>query len=218
MDDYVKPAVAAKYFGVSKEQLRQWQRQGAIQCIWTRPPYGGHRRYNLRSLNRGNNQFVCQEETELYKKPNSTKESFCYCRVSSTKQRDDLSRQEEYLKSLYPEHTIIKDIGSGLNFKRRGLLMLLEAAARGCVKEIVVAHRDRLCRFGFDLLEWMFSYYGVKIIILSADSLSPDEELSRDLLSIIHVFSCRANGKRRYQKKKEAEKTGKEDQTGSESE
>ena len=204
MNDFVTPRVAAKHFGVGVNILRDWEKSNQIECIKTKP-INGQRRYNLNSYKNPITQPISSISNQPINETNNRKESYCYCRVSSLKQKDDLGRQEEHLKSIYPTFKIIKDIGSGLNFKRPGLISLLENSARGCVKEIVVAYKDRLCRFGFDLLLWMFTFYGVKITILGEDNISPDEELSKDILSIIHVFSCRANGRRKYKKNKKEE-------------
>ena len=97
----------------------------------------------------------------------------------------------------YPGHTVISDIGSGLKFKRKGLLSLLELCERGLVQEVVVASKDRLCRFGFDLVAWFFERQGVRLLVLEQDDKSPEAELAEDVLSVVQVFSCRWNGRRR---------------------
>ena len=79
----------------------------------------------------------------------------CYCRVSSAKQRDDLARQVAFMRERYPNAEIVSDIGGGLNFRRKGLVTLLERLQRGDKLRIVVAHRDRLARFGFELIQWL---------------------------------------------------------------
>ncbi|NEQ86669.1 MAG: recombinase family protein, partial [Moorea sp. SIO2I5] len=90
----------------------------------------------------------------------------CYCRVSSTKQRDDLARQVAYLHSLFPEAEIIKDIGSGLNYNRKGLRTILERVVSGDQLTVVVTCRDRLTRFGFELIEYLVGLNGGKILVL----------------------------------------------------
>jgi len=123
--------------------------------------------------------------------------------VSSAKQKDDLERQIASLRESHPEHEVVKDIGSGINFKRKGLRSLLERSLEGGLDEVVVAHRDRLCRFAFDLIEWLFTKHGTKLVVLDQDVASPESEseFTEDLLSIVHVFSCRYNGLRRYRKR-----------------
>ncbi|MCG5061450.1 MAG: IS607 family transposase [Limnoraphis sp. WC205] len=130
-----------------------------------------------------------------------TNYQICYCRVSSTKQRDDLDRQVAYMVSVFPQAEIIKDIGSGLNFKRKGLQTLLERLMRGDQFTLIVACRDRLARFGFELIEWMVKHNGGKIVVLDKLCHCPETELTADILSIIHVFSCRMHGLRKYGKK-----------------
>jgi predicted site-specific integrase-resolvase len=93
----------------------------------------------------------------------------------------------------------MRDIGSGLNFKRKGLVSLLHDVADGRVEEIVVASRDRMARFGFELIEWICNKYATKLVVLEQnDDTSPESELATDLMSIINVFCCRRNGRRRY--------------------
>lgn len=98
-------------------------------------------------------------------------------------------------------HEKLEDIGSGLNYKRKNFIRLMEMAERGEVSEIVIAHKDRLVRFGFDWIEKFCNDHGVKIIVMNAESLSPEEEMTKDLLSIILCFSSRLYGLRKYKKK-----------------
>lgn len=123
----------------------------------------------------------------------------CYCRVSSHKQRDDLERQIERLKSRFPDAEVIKDIGSGLNFKRKGLLALLERLLRGDKLKVVVAHRDRLARFGVDAFRFIIEKNGGELMVLDPYvETSKEAELTADLLSILHHFSCRMHGQRSH--------------------
>ena len=102
----------------------------------------------------------------------------CYCRVSSPKQKDDLQRQIAYMQSLYPEAEIIKDIGSGLNFKRKGLRSILDRLLRGDKLKIIVACRDRLCRFGFELIQYMVEQNGGEILVQEQTVHCPQTELT----------------------------------------
>ena len=140
-------------------------------------------------------------ESFIQKEEEKERRKVCYCRVSSRKQRDDLERQVEFLREKIPGCEIITDIGSGLNFKRKGLTSLLESVCRGDVQEIVVAHKDRLCRFGFDLIKWLVEFHNGRVLVLDNTTLSPNEELVDDMLAIVHVFSCRINGFRKYKSK-----------------
>ena len=108
---------------------------------------------------------------------------------SSRGQKDDLERQEKYLKVRYPTNEFITDIGSGLNFKRKGIKTILEYAYRGEIEELVVAYKDRLCRFGFEIFEFVISEFSKgRIIILNNRTVSKNEEFVSDILSIINVF------------------------------
>lgn len=115
------------------------------------------------------------------------------------------------MQSRYPNYRIVTDIGSGINFKRKSLRMLLELSSKGLVEEVVVAYRDRLCRFAFELIEWFFQIHKVKLVVLNESmGTSGEAELAEDLLAIINVFNCRVNGKRKYTKKEnkiDADKT-----------
>lgn len=114
----------------------------------------------------------------------------------------DLNRQIEYMRERFPNHRVIHDVGSGINFKRRGLRAILEMACKGTVSQVVVAYRDRLCRFAFELVEWVLRTHGVELLVLNESVESSGQaELAEDLLAIINVFNCRVNGKRKYTKK-----------------
>ena len=181
---YVKPKEASKYFHVSENALRTWANKGKIKFITTQ---GGHRRYLL-------------EEGPREITPERTK--IIYARVSSQKQKDDLGRQSEYLQTKYPKHTLITDIGSGINFKRTGFKRILEGVFNGNIKEVVVAHKDRFSRFGFSLFEWIFEQHNSTIICDTESEQTEQQELSDDLMAIITVFSARYYGKRKYTKQR----------------
>ena len=149
---------------------------------------GGHRRYSKASI-----------ISKLSNVSEIPQRKICYCRVSSASQKKDLERQVKFFRRKYPEHEIVRDIGSGLNFKRKGLNTILESAISGNIKEVVVTHRDRLCRFSFDFFERIISRYSNgKIVVLNQKETSPQEELVNDLLSIITVFSSRLYGLRSH--------------------
>jgi len=200
---YVKSGIASKELGVSAHTLRSWADDGTIKCI--RGGGGtGQRLYDIDSYrNKYDNissitphtfphPTSCQSDTGI-----TPKKSYIYCRVSSYKQKDDLDSQIFYMQEKYPTHEIVKDIASGINFKRKGLNTILAEAIKGNVHEIVVAHKDRLCRIAWDHFYWLFSHLGVSLLDDSRDEHSPESELADDLFSIIHVFSCRHYGQRR---------------------
>lgn len=105
------------------------------------------------------------------------------------------------MQSLYPDAEIIKDIGSGINFKRKGLQTLLDRLMQGDKRELIVACGDRLARFGFELIQYMVEQNGGQIVVLDNTVHCPESELTSDLLCILHVFSCRMHGLRKYSKK-----------------
>ena len=123
-----------------------------------------------------------------------------YCRVSSNKQKDDLQRQVDnltkYLESLNKPYEIITDIGSGINYKKKGLRELLKKINNKEVDKIIILYKDRLLRFGFELIEYMANLNGCEIEILDSTEKTQQEELVEDLIQIITVFSCRLQGKR----------------------
>jgi predicted site-specific integrase-resolvase len=132
-----------------------------------------------------------------------SRESYIYCRVSTPSQKEDLERQVEYLRNKYPDFKIIKDIGSGINFKRKGFNSIINSAIKGNLKTLVVTHRDRLCRFGFELIERIIKEFSNgEIMVLNSEKTSPEKELVDDLISIVTVFSSRIYGLRSHSLKK----------------
>lgn len=177
---YVKPQVASKELGVSIQTLRNWAKNDQITFV-TGP--GGGRLYNTKSI--------------TFKQSENVPSKYIYCRVSCSKQKEDLQRQINFLKEKYKDHTVVTDIASGINFKRKGLKRILDEAIKGNIREIVVAHKDRLCRISWEHFHWLFTRLGVNIIVEDREEHSPESELQDDLFSIIHVFSCRHYGQRR---------------------
>ena len=179
---YVPTRVAAEKLGLHPNTLRKWADAGKINHIKTA---SGQRRYDI----------------DAFLGKSATAETICYCRVSSYKQKDDLCRQVAFMREKFPTAEIIKDIGSGINFKRKGLRSILESAINGNKLTVVVAHKDRLCRFGFDVIQWIIERSGGEVMVLNETRLSPEAELTQDLLTILHVFSCRMHGLRSYKNK-----------------
>jgi predicted site-specific integrase-resolvase len=178
---YVNASEACKYYNVCAETLRQWEIAGKIESKKTD---GGHRRYKLPINPEG--------------------KSIIYARVSSKKQEQDLERQIAYIKRKYPDFEIVRDIGSGLNFKRQGFRNILEHLFKRNIKEVVVSSSDRFSRFGTkDFFAWLFEQFGGKLTILNNKLYEdPNEELSEDILEIITVFSARLHGRRKYKDSK----------------
>jgi putative resolvase len=160
--------------------------------------------YNLEKYLKDNNISI--EENKIQRK-------ICYCRVSSNHQKDDLERQIELVKNLYPNHEIISEIGSGLNFKRKGFLKCLDYAIKGELNELVVVYKDRLCRFGYEMVEHLITSYskGRVIIVNKSEEKTPLEEITEDILSIMNIYTAKINGLRKYKKQIKKELTGKEE-------
>ena len=133
-------------------------------------------------------------------KPNLNRIVIGYCRVSSNKQKDDLERQIENMK-LYltvqgKPFEIMNDIGSGMNYKKKGLKELIKRISQNKVEKVVVLYEDRLLRFGFELVEYIAGLYNCDIEIIDTTEKSEQQELVEDLVRIITVFSCKLQGKR----------------------
>ena len=130
------------------------------------------------------------------------KRKICYCRVSSAKQKEDLKRQIEMMRQMFPLYEIISDIGSGLNFNRKGLLEIIDSAINGEIEEIIIAYKDRLARFGYDMIEHIITKYskGKIIIINKKEEETPLDEVTKDIVSIMNIYTAKINGLRKYKK------------------
>lgn len=187
---------ASNFSGLDKQTIRKMVDNKTMSGYKTP---SGQRRINKSDL-----QKMCFNNISTKEFEKSEKENFIYCRVSTRKQMDDLSRQvESFSKPEYVSYTIIKDIGSGINFKRKGLSKILDTCLQKTIGTVVVAHKDRLSRFGFDLIEQVINKAGgsIKVLDNTDNNKSREQELSEDLLSIIHIFNCRSMGTRRYKTK-----------------
>jgi putative resolvase len=192
-DKYIPTKEARKQIGVTTQTLINW---GNSSKIRVRLSPSGYRLYNLQDLYNITGRTI----------PAPQKRKICYCRVSTKSQLEDLERQKSFMQSKYPNHELVTDCGSGINWKRKGLQTILESTMRGEVQEVVVAHRDRLCRFAFELIEFIMVSNKAKLIVLDAENgKSREQELADDVLSIINIYTCRKNGTRRYNKDKKSE-------------
>ena len=180
---------ASQILGISQSSLRNFAAQGPIRSI--RTP-GGQRRYDVGGYIDGQ----CPSGNETIKK------RIVYCRVSTRGQQQHLEHQIAYMREHFPDHEVVRDIGSGLNWKRPGLKRILELAMRGAVEEVVVAHRDRIARFGFQLVDWILQRCGARLVVLNTTAGSEQEELVNDLISLIHVFSAKSYGSRSYKRRR----------------
>ena len=184
----------AEELGVHIETIRRWEKEGKIKAIRTQ---GGHRRFNI-------NQVRAMLEDEKLKE---NKVTIIYARVSTSNRKDDLERQIDRLESFCMakgwQYKVISDIGSGLNYNRKGLQQLIEMVLCNQVERIVINYKDRLVRFGFELIEKICNLKGVEIVIASQDeSKTFQQEMVEDILSILTVFSAKLYGSRSHKNKK----------------
>ena len=201
MEEYLSGSKASKILGVHQRTLHNWDEQKIIETI--RTP-GGKRLYNVKKYLANIEKNKPKEEvkkTEINIRENlyNTKKKIIYARVSSVGQIDDLERQVKLLKDTYPNHELIKDIGSGLNMNRKGLRRIIDYAIIGEIEEIVVVYKDKLTRYGYELIEYLIKKYSNgKIIILN--NKKKEEELVEDVLQIMNIFVAKINGMRKYKK------------------
>ena len=187
-----KPGDFAKRVNRSIGTLRIWDKNGKLAA--KRLP-SGHRYYT---------------EEDYYKalsleQPKIEKKTLIYTRVSSAKQKQDLIRQTEALEQFclargYIIDEVIEEIGGGLNYTRPQFLRLMTMIEQKEVGILVIAFKDRLCRFGFEYFENFLTNHEGKLIVANAQTLSPQQELVEDLMAVIHSFSCRLYGLRKYKK------------------
>lgn len=186
---------AARILGVAQSTLRRWDGEGKLTS--ERTP-AGHRRYDLDSLKR----FA------IHRLPLETpRVTLAYARVSSHDQKEDLVRQtlllSEYCAKNGWTFEVIEDLGSGLNYQKRGLRQVIKRICSREVGRLVLTHKDRLLRFGSDLIFTLCEEFGVEVVIINQSDreLSFEEELAQDVLDIITVFSARLYGRRSHQNK-----------------
>lgn len=186
----VKIGEAARLLGTDHSTLRKWESTGEL--LPARKTKGGTRYYDV---------------TELMGFSNESAPTLCYCRVSSHDQKADLDRQQELLESYCSAKgwrtQVIRDLGSGMNYRKKGLNQLLELIMKRQIKRLVLSHKDRLLRFGAELVFSLCDIQGIEIVIIhKGDQPSFEEELANDVLEIITVFSARLYGSRSKKHKK----------------
>jgi len=182
---------ASIYLGVSCCTLRRWGK--SFKLIPDSLTPGGHRRYSISNLK----TFLGAVADEENKKV------IAYSRVSSNDQKEDLKRQslvlDQYCKKEFSGHEVIEDLGSGMNYKKKGLRKLITMILSGLVSDIVLTHKDRLLRFGSELIFLICKFFGIRVHIIHEDKELTDEQLlAFDVLEIITVFSARLYGKRSH--------------------
>lgn len=198
-----KPKDFAELLGISVKTLQRWDREGILKA--NRTPTD--RRYYTY------NQYL---QFKGIQTENDIRDTVIYARVSTKNQKDDLKNQVDFLKQFCNAKGIIinqciEDFGSGLNYNRKKWNTLLEEVMENKIKTIVISSKDRFIRFGFEWFEKFCEKFNTTIMIVNNETLSPNEELVQDIISILHVFSCRLYGLRKYKNQiKEDEEIAKE--------
>ena len=185
----------AKAIGKTTKTLRNWDKVGTLKPV--RVESTGYRYYSQEQLN----HFLGIKGIET-----KTKKVIGYCRVSSHKQKDDLERQIEnvrtYMYAKGYQFEVISDIGSGINYNKKGLNQLIDMITNSEVEKIVILYKDRLLRFGFEIIENLCNKYGATIEVIDNTEKTEEQELVEDLIQIVTVFSCKLQGKRANKAKK----------------
>ena len=175
----------AKLLGVTQATLRRWDGNGQLPATKS---LGGTRYYSDEDLHKA---------LRVNRSP-QTKRAVIYCRVSSPNQKDDLRSQIQAMETFALGRGLIAEtiaeIGGGMNFSRKHFMKLISGIVNGSVGTVIVAHKDRLARFGFELIDNLAKQYGCEILVVNREELSPRQEMVEDLMSIIHTFSCRLYG------------------------
>jgi predicted site-specific integrase-resolvase len=193
MNRLVAISEAAKALGVSITTLRRWEAEGKLLPERTT---SGHRRYDLAKL-----------KPELFRAAPDERRTIAYARVSSQDQKQDLERQKQVLEFYCAKQgwtfEIIADLGSGMNYYKKGLKKLLEELIEGRIGRLVLTHKDRLLRFGAELVFAICEVKQVEVVILNqGEDTTFEEDLAKDVLEIITVFSARLYGCRSHKNQK----------------
>jgi len=193
---------AAELLGVAVSTLRRWEIEGRL--IPSYRTHGGHRRYSLALL------YKILNPTSVSQKP--IERVVCYARVSTYDQKQDLVYQSERLMQWCQEHqlpepTLITDLGSGLNYKKKGLRQLFRQIALGQFSHLVITHKDRLLRFGSELLFELCAINNIKISIINDENqvVSREQELAQDVLTLMTVFTAKLHGHRSHKNKRKTQ-------------
>ncbi len=200
---YISKKDALKKLGISQMTLLKMADNNKIEYIKTE---GGHRKYNVDKYINDNKiktekDQVQDNQEEIIE--TEDKLNICYVRVSTVGQKEDLQRQKEYMSKKYVGYEIIEDIGSGINFNRKGLRRIIKLGIAGKINRLVVAYKDRLTRFGFDLIEDIIKEYSGGEVIIENEKEDKDvkEEIVEDVLQILNVYTAKINGMRKYKSK-----------------
>ncbi len=192
MSNTYSPQEFGKLIGRTTNTLQKWDREGKLKAH--RSPTSNRRYYT-------HDQYLEYRGLKAAEKG----QAIVYARVSGVGQKPDLLNQIKALETYCQQQSItvdewIQDIGSGLNYKRKGFNHLMEMVELGQIRRIIIAHRDRLVRFGYGYFEAFCERHHTQLLVVNGDSLSPEQELVQDLITIITVFGARLHGLRSYKK------------------
>lgn len=195
MENTISTGKAAKLLGVSVKTIQRWEREGRLIPIARTDT--NRRLYTVSQIK----EFLGLRIPE--EKPTRI---VAYCRVSSAAQKPDLVNQRKVLEEFVIARGLsnvefIEEIGGGLNFRRKKFLILMDEIGRHEIKALVIAHRDRLTRFGFEWFEHYAKLHRCELLVLNQERLSPEQEMVQDMMTIVHCFSDRLYGLRNYKKK-----------------
>ena len=188
-----KPKEFAELINISVRTLQRWDVEGKLKAFRTPT----------------NRRYYTYEQYLEYKgihKEEINRKTVIYTRVSTSNQKEDLKNQVKFLRQYANTKGIIvdeviEDLGSGLNYNRKKWNKLIDSCMMNEVNTIIITHKDRFIRFGYEWFERFLGKFNVNIMVVNNGSLSPQEELVQDIISILHVFSCRIYGLRKYKKK-----------------
>lgn len=180
----------AKLVGVTVKSLQRWDRTGRLKALRT----DTNRRY-----------YTDVHLSQVLKTPKAEGRKVAYCRVSSQAQKPDLKNQRRVLEDFCAAKGManvefVEEVGGGLNFRRTAFCKLIQDIEKREIATLIVAHKDRLCRFGFELIEDICKRHGCELLILNQERMSPEQEMVSDLMAIVHCFSSRLYGLRTYRK------------------
>lgn len=185
---------AAKLLGVSVKTLQRWEREGRLVPV-----------ARTDSNRRLYTEAQIREFIGMQNAVSEPTRRVAYCRVSSAAQKPDLANQRKVLEEFVVAKGLanvefVEEIGGGLNFKRKRFLALMDEIGRREIKTLILAHRDRLTRFGFEWFEHFAKVNGCELWVLNQERLSPEQEMVQDLMTIVHCFSSRLYGLKNYRK------------------
>jgi len=190
----MKTGAAARRLGVTVKTMQRWEREGRLIPV---------------ARSQSNQRLYTESQLAVFigiRSDSVPARLVAYCRVSSAAQKPDLQNQRRVLEEFVVAKGLanvefVEEIGGGLNFQRKRFLALLDAIGRREIKTLILAHRDRLTRFGFEWFEHFAKTHGCELLVLNQERLSPEQEMVQDMMTIVHCFSSRLYGLRNYRKK-----------------